>query len=246
MEKPAGISTKEVDEAIKASNKYKQLVIVDHELRFHPLFSKIKNHIQSGQLGNVFLVELSYTHNLFPNPDYKYSWMNDKKSGGGQLQLMGTHLLDLVNHWLDFPKSEDISIKTSISIPKRPGRDGKSHKVTAEDTFTLNGRLGNTLICVSNGTLGFGYKGLSFKIYGTRGFLIFDEERGLRASSEFGKMEQVFAQSPINLKEGVFKTGLMLFWAELINRIASNQIETNDPRFCTLEQAKMVQEIIHK
>jgi predicted dehydrogenase len=246
VEKPAGVSTKEIDEAIMASSKYKQLVVVNHELRFHPLFSKVKGCIQDGRMGNISLVELSYTHNLFSNPDYKYSWMNDKKSGGGQLQLMGTHLLDLANHWLGFPKAEGISIKTTISVPKRPGPDGRQRKVTAEDTFTLNGSLGNTLICLSNGTLGFGYKGLSFKIHGAKGFLIFDEERGLRGCFGFGKMEQVVTQSPINLKEGVFKTGLELFWSELINRITGNQIETSDSRFCTLDQARTVQEIIHK
>lgn len=246
VEKPAGITPAEVDKMIKASAHYNKTVIVDHELRFHPLFSKIRNMIQNGQLGNITLVEMSYTHNLFANPDYKFSWMNQKERGGGQLQLMGTHLLDLVNYWLDFPKATDISIKTAISVPERRDPDGKLHKVTAEDTFTLSLRLGNSLVSASNGTMGFGYKGLTFKIHGTKGFLIFDEETGLRASFEFGKMGPVTTQSlEVDLKEGIFRIGLEHFWEELIKLLTGGQSRNVDPGFCTLTQAKLVQKIIH-
>lgn len=245
VEKPAGITSTEVDKMIKASAHYEKAVIVHHELRFHPLFSKVNSLIKNGRLGDVNLVELSYTHNLFSNPDYKFSWMNQKERGGGQLQLMGTHLLDLVNYWLDFPNVSETNIKTAVSVPQRAGSDGKLHKVTAEDTFTLNLRLGNTLTCVSNGTMGFGYKGLTFKIHGTKGFLIFDEERGLRASFGFGKIEPVTSDSlEVDLKDGIFKVGMKYFYAELLKWLTAGQSAGVDSRFCTLEQAKAIQSII--
>jgi len=246
LEKPAGTSVSEIGKMISASKTYSKTIVVDHELRFHPLHRKIKNMISNKELGNVSLIQMSYTHNLFSSPNYHFSWMNQKERGGGQLQLMGTHLLDLINYWLNFPKTSDVSIKTTIAIPQRNGADGKAYQVTAEDTFTLNARVGSALISVSNGTRGFGYKGLSFEVHGSQGFLIFDEERGLRFGHEFGKMEPITRDlTETELKEGVFKVGMKYFYKEFAKLLTEGPQESGHADFCTLNQAKVVQEIIH-
>jgi predicted dehydrogenase len=191
IEKPAGVSSEELTNLIDLKNKNRLNVIVDHELRFHPLFSKIKQFLNDKNLGECLLISLNYTHNLFSNPYYKFSWMNQKERGGGQLGLMGTHLIDLAGWWLNFPENtEDISVKKAIAIKERFDKDGTKQIVTAEDTFALNLKWGGTIVSATNGTRGFGYKGLSFEIHCTAGFLIYDEISGLRLSNTFGKIEK--------------------------------------------------------
>lgn len=246
LEKPAGINVLEIEKMMTASKTYSKTIVVDHELRFHPLLRKIKNMILNEDLGGISLIQMSYIHNLFSSPNYHFGWMNQKERGGGQLQLMGTHLLDLINYWLNFPKTSNVSIKTTIAVPERCDVDGKAHPVTAEDAFTLNARVGNTLVSVSNGTRGFGYKGLSFEIHGTRGFLIFNEEKGLRFSHKLGKMEPVTCNlTKTDLDEGVFKVGMKYFYKEFIKLLTEGPQEGSNEDFCTLNQAKIVQEIIH-
>lgn len=126
--------------------------------------------------------------------------------------------MDLVTYWLDFPKAADTNIKTRVAVPEIKDANGKPQKVTAGNVFTLSCRFGDTLFCASNSGQGFDYKGLSLEIHSAEGFLIFDEERGLQGSFEFGKTEPITADfSEVNLKGGIFKVGVKHFTPNYLN-----------------------------
>jgi len=242
IEKPAGVREEEVLKMKSLQEKNLLEVYVDHELRFRPMFSAIKVMIDEGKLGKVAMISMNFTNNLFSDPNYKFSWMNQQDRGGGQLELVGSHFLDLAGWMIDFPEMiKDVSIQKSICIHERPDQDGTLKEVTAEDTFALNLIWGDTIVSVTNGTRGFGNKGLYFEIHGTEGFLSYSEAEGAKFSNKFGeigKLEFVDLLPEIKTGKGIFPIGMKHFWAALIS---GQQRET----FATLAQAASVQEIIH-
>tara|TARA_B100000575_G_C23104722_1_gene637580 strand:- start:423 stop:1382 length:960 start_codon:yes stop_codon:yes gene_type:complete len=53
IEKPMSLSSKEAEELVRLSEKYKVNVVVGHVLLFHPAITKIKNLINEGAIGDL-------------------------------------------------------------------------------------------------------------------------------------------------------------------------------------------------
>lgn len=99
-QKPLGRNAAEVSEVIQAAEKANRLLGADFSYRYTTAFQTILPIIQSGELGNIFAVDLKF-HNAY-GPDKP--WFYDKKlSGGGCVLDLGIHLIDLMLFALDFP-----------------------------------------------------------------------------------------------------------------------------------------------
>jgi predicted dehydrogenase len=104
VEKPAGISVKEIDELIALAEKHKVCVRVGFNHRYHPSFRKAREIFESGVMGELMFIRARYGHG--GRIGYDQEWRaNPKLSGGGELIDQGIHLIDLAGWFLgDFNK----------------------------------------------------------------------------------------------------------------------------------------------
>jgi predicted dehydrogenase len=101
VEKPAGISTAEIDRLIECERTSGRLVKVGFNHRFHPGLARAVEEVHSGRHGELMYLRGHYGHG--GRPGYDREWRADPtRSGGGELVDQGMHLLDLSN-WLAGP-----------------------------------------------------------------------------------------------------------------------------------------------
>src|SRR5215469_13367335 len=106
VEKPAGISVKQIDELIALAEKHKVRARVGFNHRYHPAFKKAREIFESGVMDEMMFIRARYGHG--GRLGYDKEWRADPKlSGGGELIDQGIHLIDLAAWFLgDFKKVE--------------------------------------------------------------------------------------------------------------------------------------------
>jgi predicted dehydrogenase len=106
VEKPAGISVKQIDELIVLAKQHGVCVRVGFNHRYHPAFQKAREIYQSGVMGELMFIRARYGHG--GRVGYDKEWRADPKlSGGGELIDQGIHLIDLASWFLgEFKKVE--------------------------------------------------------------------------------------------------------------------------------------------
>jgi predicted dehydrogenase len=101
VEKPAAVSTVEVDRLIECRRARGRLVKVGFNHRFHAGIARAAAEVHSGRHGELLHVRGRYGHG--GRPGYEHEWRCDPaRAGGGELVDQGMHLLDLSN-WLAGP-----------------------------------------------------------------------------------------------------------------------------------------------
>jgi predicted dehydrogenase len=99
VEKPAAISTKELDDIAAAAQKTSALVRVGYNHRYHPAALKALELFHSGALGPMMFIRGRYGQG--GRIGYEKEWRADPKlSGGGELIDQGVHLIDLAGIFL--------------------------------------------------------------------------------------------------------------------------------------------------
>lgn len=101
IEKPAGLSTAQVDRLIECQQDSGRLVKVGFNHRFHAGIARAAEEVHSGRHGELMHLRARYGHG--GRLGYEQEWRADPaQSGGGELIDQGMHLLDLT-HWLAGP-----------------------------------------------------------------------------------------------------------------------------------------------
>ena len=104
-QKPLGRTAEEVKQVVLASKKADKLLAVDLSYRYTKAFKAVYDVIQSGEIGDIYAVDLVF-HNAY-GPDKE--WFYDiKRSGGGCVMDLGIHLVDLALWSLNFPEIKDV------------------------------------------------------------------------------------------------------------------------------------------
>ncbi|WP_374471086.1 Gfo/Idh/MocA family protein [Phenylobacterium sp.] len=107
-QKPLGRTAAEVEAVVDAARAADRLLAVDLSYRFTEGMQRIREVLQSGDLGRVHAVDLVF-HNAY-GPDK--AWFYDPQfSGGGCVMDLGVHLVDLALWALDFPEVTEVSSK---------------------------------------------------------------------------------------------------------------------------------------
>ena len=104
-QKPLGRNEGEARSVIEAARRADRLLAVDLSYRRTAAVEAIAGPIRSGELGEIFAVDLAF-HNAY-GPDKP--WFYDRTlSGGGCVIDLGVHLVDLALWLLDFPAVERV------------------------------------------------------------------------------------------------------------------------------------------
>jgi predicted dehydrogenase len=99
VEKPAGVSVKQIEELIALAKKHGVRVRVGFNHRYHPAFLKAREIFESGVMGDLMFIRARYGHG--GRVGYDKEWRADPKlSGGGELIDQGIHLIDLAGWFL--------------------------------------------------------------------------------------------------------------------------------------------------
>ncbi len=107
-QKPLGRNFSETKEVVKKAEEKNLLLGVDLSYRATKAFRKLNEIIQSGEIGEIFAVDLIF-HNAY-GPDK--SWFYDiNLSGGGCVIDLGIHLVDLALFTLGFPAVKKVNSK---------------------------------------------------------------------------------------------------------------------------------------
>jgi predicted dehydrogenase len=101
VEKPAGVSSAQIERLIECQRASGRLVKVGFNHRFHPGIARAADEVHSGRHGELMHLRARYGHG--GRPGYDREWRaQPERSGGGELIDQGMHLLDLT-HWLAGP-----------------------------------------------------------------------------------------------------------------------------------------------
>lgn len=106
VEKPAGISTTQIDELITLAKEHEVIIRTGFNHRYHPAFIKAREIFASDVMGELMFIRARYGHG--GRLGYEKEWRADPKlSGGGELIDQGIHLIDLASWFLgEFKKVE--------------------------------------------------------------------------------------------------------------------------------------------
>jgi predicted dehydrogenase len=118
-QKPLGRTAAEVEAVVDAARAADRLLAVDLSYRFTEGMRRIRDVLQSGELGRVQAVDLVF-HNAY-GPDKP--WFYDPQfSGGGCVMDLGVHLVDLALWALDFPDVTEVTSKLLAAGEPLAGR----------------------------------------------------------------------------------------------------------------------------
>jgi predicted dehydrogenase len=107
-QKPLGRTAAEARAVVDAAKRADRLLAVDLSYRFTEGMGRIRELLQSGELGRVFAVGLVFHNAYGPDKDWFY---DPALSGGGCVVDLGVHLVDLALWALDFPAVTDVSAR---------------------------------------------------------------------------------------------------------------------------------------
>ena len=192
LEKPMGLNVQECREMLDAADKANVFLMVGHEKRFNYACQKVKEIIDSGDLGKVFSFDVHWCATVKNDPDklipegyrgnYEWRW-KDTSSGGGILLDHLPHYVDLWRWWTD---SEVDTVSAEVLNVTRDLL-GKPEIATWEDYCRVSLRFKNgTLANFETGTVGRGLSPILHNgsnlgewsefgtLLGTRGQLVYD------------------------------------------------------------------------
>jgi predicted dehydrogenase len=99
VEKPAGVSVRQIDGLIALGGEHSVCVQAGFNHRYHPAFLKAREIFKSGVMGELMFIRARYGHG--GRIGYDKEWRADPKlSGGGELIDQGIHLIDLASWFL--------------------------------------------------------------------------------------------------------------------------------------------------
>lgn len=123
-EKPLALNSKESAELVKIAAEKKLVNAVNFNIRMYPLAQQARSMVQSGELGDLFILQGSYLQDwlLFPTD---WNWRLEPGLGG-TLRAVG----DIGSHWLDLLtfitglRVEEVhgDFKTFLPVRKKPSR----------------------------------------------------------------------------------------------------------------------------
>ena len=136
-EKPAARTYKEAEEMLRVQRETGRILNIGVVNRFNDNVNAIKRYIDSGKLGDVFHVYVSFrAHRSIPGLGGAFT--TKAIAGGGALIDWGVHYLDIVMYCLGDPKPVTVTGEAFCKL----GKDMPNYvyrSMWAEDTKDLNG-----------------------------------------------------------------------------------------------------------
>ena len=172
-EKPGCGRIEDYREVVEVARQSPGHLCVAFNMRGLPNVREARAIVQSGVLGKLFAIQ---THYVAEHPrswlweELADGWMFDRDRGGGHLIFLGCHYLDLMRYVTGADVAEVAGFADTVG----------GEPINAEDAYAVSHRFDNGM--VGSFTGGFlaptSEKHDAMNIWGSRGWLRFDPERG--------------------------------------------------------------------
>ncbi|GGX65092.1 Gfo/Idh/MocA family protein [Saccharospirillum salsuginis] len=179
-EKPLALNATDALEMTLAAETAGVKTLVGFNYAKNPAAQLAKEIIAAGEIGEVVHFRGTHNEDYLADPNVPHSWRLKREfSGSGTLGDMGSHIINMAQYLVGGISEVSGDLKTVI--PQRPvaGNPGAFAEVENEDQAHCLVRFDNG----AQGTLetsriAWGRKmGLTYEVTGTRGSLVFDQER---------------------------------------------------------------------
>jgi predicted dehydrogenase len=175
-DKPLTSTWDEAKDVLAALNGYTGT----HQMTFHNRFFtatlRARQLIEEGAVGDVTCFRCEYLHAGSVDPKKELAWKLDAAMGGGVINDLATHVIDLMQHLIG--SFDDVLCATRVLYRQRPSRQDRARvvPVEAEDHAVLLMRRDDGLVGTIEATkIATGAEDeLRFEIHGTRGALRFN------------------------------------------------------------------------
>ena len=144
-EKPFGMNTAEAQIMTQAAERAGKVGVIGFQFRYEPHLQALAAALRTGQIGTLQRLELKWLHPGRASPAFPWSWQNDAAAGGGIINSLASHVVDLLAWLANSTVAKVESSRAAILIANRLGPDGVSRPVTAEDWVQAKLRLENGL-----------------------------------------------------------------------------------------------------
>jgi predicted dehydrogenase len=175
-EKPLAPTLADARAMADAADASGKITLVGFQYLKNPMLRLAREIAQSGEIGEIVAFRGIHAEDYMMDPDAPFSFRNERE-GGGVLMDLGSHIVSLARHLVG--GIEEVSA-VSVTVHKsRPGGERRRRPVEADDHAHFiarfaNGALGSfTASWVTPGRK----MQLDFELVGTRGSLIFTQER---------------------------------------------------------------------
>jgi predicted dehydrogenase len=200
VEKPLALNLDEADRMIEACRQARVKLMYAEELCFAPKYVRLKELVDEGALGRVYLVKQSEKHD---GPHSDWFW-DIRRSGGGVAFDMGCHAIEFFRWMLGKPPALDVyaHLTTSVRFDKTQGDDNAVILVNfaggatglAEESWSKPGGMDDRAEVY--GSEGVAYadllRGSSILTYSERGYSYAVEKAGLTRGWSFTMFEEIW------------------------------------------------------
>lgn len=175
-EKPTALNTAEASAMLQvAQARPDQLALIDHELRFVPLWQAARAAVQTGEIGVIRHVVASVVQSSRADAARPWNWWSDKAQGGGVWGAIGSHQLDILRFVCGDIHAVSGTLETFIA--ERPFEDG-TRAVSSDDFAAAHLRFADGGIgSVVTSAISAVDEGSNLMIHGDQGALRIADDR---------------------------------------------------------------------
>ncbi len=244
VDKPLGVTTLETDALQALSQEYADLTLaVMFNCRSNPIFKKVKDLVDTGEMGELRRANWQVTDYYRPSTYYEYSAGRGtfEVDGGGVLINQAIHHLDLLLWFTGMPLSVMAFMKEGFHRPMATENDVNLN------LFYENGATGQFLTSTHESP-GTNRLELSF----TKGQIVIEEDYKLKITrlfvdeNEYSKTaKDFFIHIPCKVEEETFKNLTNEDEHTLTIQNFINAIEGNDDLICDFESGSKTIKMIN-
>jgi predicted dehydrogenase len=193
-EKPMTMTVGEARDLVDTADRTGVPNCVNHNLRFYPVVQQIRAMIEAGELGEVLIVQGTYSQDWLLY-DTDYNWRVESKANGALRAMgdIGSHWMDMITHLTAQPitavcadlqtfhktrKRPKVAVQTFAGKLLKP-EDYEEVPIDTDDFGSVLVRLGDRARgCFTVSQMSAGRKNrFSFEIFGTKCGVGWDQER---------------------------------------------------------------------
>ncbi len=227
LEKPMCQTLEQADAMIAACEKHNVKLAIAHQTRYSPILKVVRDLLESGRIGSVL--------------EYRARGKEDRRGGGEDLWVLGTHVLNLANHLAGDPTwCFARVIEGGKPITKKDLRDGaEGIGPLAGDAVHAMYRMadGSTCYFNSNRNAGGNPSRFGLTIYGSKGVIdlhtghlpaahVLDDPSWTpgRTGKSWTPITSAGVGKPEPLKDGGLHAGNVLAVRDLIDAIEKDRL----------------------
>ncbi|MCH1627142.1 Gfo/Idh/MocA family protein [Ferdinandcohnia quinoae] len=192
-EKPMALDIDESFDMMIAKNNAGKFGLINHEFRFVPARLKVKEVMDSRNLGEILHIRYECSFANYSSLQSKSrGWLGQTETGGGMLGAIGSHMIDTLHWWTD-SRFAEVFANLPIHVPTYKDKNGNIEQYTSDDAFQVIGTLDNgatitmELVTAANQTKDT-YR---LEIYGSNGTLVMLNDNQVYYSSENSPLVEI-------------------------------------------------------